>query len=374
MDDRRSSQRYHRIKNRLFFLNVAINILALLLFSASGLSIHLKEAIGGISRHLLVVNGLYALVFGVYLSLVGLPLGFYEGFLLERRFGLSNQNLLSWLKDALKNLALGSVVLIIAVEALYLFLGRFPQSWWLWATGFWLLLTVAIARLTPSLLIPLFFKYRRLENPGLQEKLFSLLEKCRVKIRAIFYIDFSRKSKKANAFICGIANNRRLVLTDTLLKEFSEDEIAAVVAHEAAHYRHHDIIKLIMANTAVSFLSFYLMALGLKDLSKQMGLTRIDDIAFLPVLALGIFLLGLIMLPAINGFSRSLEKRADWFCLEKTRDPESFISLMTKLGELNLADFCPPPAVEWLLYDHPPIAKRIKLAEGFKPGAIGGKR
>jgi STE24 endopeptidase len=360
-----TAKRYHQIKNRLFFVSLLFNIALLLFLGLSGLSVYLKNQILLFNQHFLAVNAIYAVAFCVFFTILGFPLNFYEGFVLEHRFNLSNQSFPDWLKDGAKNFVLGLIIILIGVEGLYLFLRKFPDTWWLWATLFWLFLTVVIARITPALIIPLFFKYRKLENPSLKAKIFALLDKAGVKIKDIFYIDFSAKTKKANAFICGFANNRRLVLSDTLLEKFSEEEILAVVAHELGHYKNRDIGKLILANCAVSFLSFFLISRVLQGALLFFGFSRIDDIAFLPFLALGILLLGFLMLPLTNAFSRRLERGADGFSLKLTQDPGNFISMMRKLGELNLADFSPHPLIEILLYDHPPIAKRIKFAEGF---------
>lgn len=363
MNNGQPAKRYHQIKNRLFFINLLQNILALLFLGLSGLSVYLKDQILLLSQQFLIVNALYAVCFSVFFSILGFPISFYEGFILEHQFNLSNQSFLNWCKEGLKNFALGLVVILVGIEGLYLFLKKFPLTWWLWATAFWLFLTIVIARITPIFIIPLFFKYRKLEKVNLKTKIFMLFDKCQLKIKEVFYIDFSTKTKKANAFICGLGRNRRLVLSDTLLEKFNDPEIAEVVAHELGHYKHHDIAKLILANSAVSFLSFFLISRILQVALLYFGFSRMDDIAFLPFLALGIFLLGLVALPLTNAFSRHLEKGADRFCLTLTQDPENFITMMRKLGELNLADFSPHPLIEILLYDHPAIAKRIKFAE-----------
>ena len=359
------AKRYHQIKNRLFFVNLLLNILALLFMGLSGISVYFKALLLRISPQFLVANALYAIGFVVFFTILGFPLNFYEGFVLEHRFNLSNQSLLNWLKDGAKGFVLSLVIILVGVEGLYLFLRKFPATWWLWATGFWLFLTVVIARITPTFIIPLFFKYRKLEKVNLKTKIFELLDKCQLKVKDIFYLDFSSKTKKANAFICGLGGNRRLVLSDTLLEKFNDPEIVEVVAHELGHYKHHDIAKLILANSAISFLSFFLISRILQSALLYFGFSHIDDIAFLPFLGLGFLLLGLVALPLTNAFSRHLEKGADRFCLTLTQDPENFMAMMKKLGELNLADFSPHPLIEIFLYDHPAIAKRIKFAEGF---------
>ena len=370
MDKDRAARQYHRIKNRLFPTGIILNILALLFLFISGWSAFFKEMIQGINQQPLLVNACYSLGFSVYMALTGLPLSFYEGFALEHKFNLSNQSLGGWIKDSLKGFALSTLVIVIAIEALYIFLKKSPLHWWLWATGFWLFLTVVIARITPSLIIPLFFKYHKVDNQNLKEKIFSLLRNCRVRIKDIFYIDFSKKTKKANAFICGMGRSRRVVLTDTLLANFSPEEIKTVVAHELGNYQHRDILKLIAVNGAVTFLGFFLADKFLRSfLNLGFGASgiRIEDIGSLPFLALTMMIFGLAASPALNAFSRLLEVEADRFSIQLTKAPAQFISMMKKLGEMNLAEEDPGWFDVIMFYDHPPVKERIQFAQGFLP-------
>jgi len=184
-------------------------------------------------------------------------------------------------------------------------------------------------------------------------------------LKDIFSINFSSKTKKANAFLCGIGKNRRVVLSDTLLSSFTADEIETVIAHELAHYKHKDIFKLLVANALIIFLGFYLLNKFLYFAVIHFHLNRIDDIAFLPILLLVFMLFGLLTAPLLNGYSRLLEKQADQFSLETTKKPMDFISMMNKLCEMNLGEFKPNRLVEIFFYDHPPVYKRIQLAEKY---------
>ncbi len=364
--DSSPAKKYHAIQNRLFFAGLLLNILFLAIFFSSGLSVNLRNQSINKFSGIFLANGFYASVFFIVFYILNFPFNFYEGFLLEHKFKLSNQGLLNWFKDDFKKLILDFILTLIAVEAVYFFLNKSQNLWWFWAALFWVFLTLILAKITPNLIIPLFYKYIPITDSQLKERIFSLFDKCGVKIKDATSINFSLKTKKANAFVCGLGKNKKVVLSDTLLNEFKPEEIENVLSHELGHYLNHDILKLIIVNSLFTFFGFFMMDKIIKNLINSLGLSGIADIAFLPVFALCLILLGFIILPLQNGFSRYLERRADLFSLNLTKDKASFISMMEKLGKMNLADFSPGRFIEIWLYDHPPIAKRIKFAQDFK--------
>lgn len=365
--DKTLAKKYRSIKNRLFFASLSLNILFLAIFFFSGTSLYFRERLSALFKNVFLINGFYILVFCLIFYALNFALDLYEGFFLEHKFKLSNQNLFNWFKDSLKKLGLDLILALIAIEAVYFFLSKITNYWWLWAAAFWIFLTLILAKITPSVIIPIFYKYIPITNLELKRRIFALFDKCQVKIKDVASINFSAKTKKANAFVAGLGKNKKVVLSDTLLNEFSAEEIEPVLAHEISHYLNHDILKLIFVNSLFTFLGFYIVDKILKNLILKFGLNGMGDIAFFPLVALSLICLGFIILPVLNGFSRHLEKRADLFSLRLTKDKSSFISMMEKLGRINLADLSPSRFIEIWLYDHPPIAKRIKFAQEFKP-------
>ncbi|MDP2938644.1 MAG: M48 family metallopeptidase [Candidatus Omnitrophota bacterium] len=353
------AKKYHTLKNRLFFINLALNILFLVIFFFSGLSLALRNKAFSIFSQAPLINGFYIMAFCIIFYILNFPLNFYEGFILEHKFKLSNQNLLSFLMDSLKNAAVDFILFLIILEAVYFFLNTTANYWWVLASIFWIFFTLILAKITPSVIIPIFYKYIPITNLQLKQSILALFDRCKLKIRGVYAIDLSRKTKKANAFVCGLGRNRRVVLSDTLLNNFSQEEIEGVVSHELGHYVNHDTLKLILVNSILAFAGFFLADKLLKNL-------LFNDIAFFPIIALALLLLGFIILPAQNGFSRYLERQADLFSLRVTKNKPAFISMMMKLAKINLADLTPSLLIEIWLYDHPPIAKRIKLAQDYK--------
>lgn len=360
------AKRYQAMKNRLFLLSVLLNFLFLSVLVLSGFSRQIKTWLLFVFDGFFYINALYFSVFSISAFLLSLPLDYYGGFVLEHRFGLSRQALGAWFKDVLKKSLIVFVVSIVTVQAVYFLIDNFQHTWWLWATLFWFAVSVLFTRIFPKMILPLFFKSRPLPPGVLRDRIFSLLDKAKIAVKDVYVLDFSKKTVKANAMVAGLGAGRQIFLSDTLVQGFSVQEVEAVLAHELGHYVRHDVFKLVASNLVGTFFSFYLVAAVAGRMMPFFGFSSVGDIAGFPLL-LAIFLFaGLALLPFQNGFSRFLEKQADIFALKKTGDKKAFISMMQRLGELNFADFSPSKTVEYFLYDHPPIGKRIKLAEDMR--------
>ncbi len=186
------------------------------------------------------------------------------------------------------------------------------------------------------------------------------------KILGVFEMDLSRKSKKANAMFTGIGNTKRIILTDTLVRDYTPEEIESVLAHELGHFYHNHIWKLVGVSTAATFVGLYMTNILLGVLLRAGGFSQMTDVAALPIFALVLSVFGLLVMPASNTYSRVFEKQADTFALETTQNPQAFISSMRKLANQNLSNPDPNPVIEFMLYSHPAISKRIKLAESFQ--------
>lgn len=359
------SKRYHKVKHLLFFVSLLFDVIILILFFNSGLSVDLRDWAKTASPFLPTTNACYLFVFGAGMYILHFPFRYFEDYRWEHQFNLSNQTFLAWFKDDLKKGLVSAIVGIAAVTVIYEFLHRFPGNWWVGAGIFWLLLTLVLARITPNVIIPLFYKYSPIENPELRESVLKIFRQGRLKIKDAYLVDFSKKTKKANAFICGLGKSRRVVLSDNLVNSFSIPEIEAVVAHEIGHYQHHDMLKLTVVNSAATFFGFYLLDLFLKQYLGNRHFL-ISDIAAFPIVILALSAFSVIMMPLLNGFSRRLEVAADRFSLTLTQNPKDFIAMMEKLGNVNLADTNPSTFIELMFYTHPPIAKRIRFAEEFQ--------
>lgn len=360
------AKHYSKIKRKLFLVQLILsfNLLFIVLFSglSSWFVLFLKTWIPTDGLLLIAVYVGGALMIS---DVIFMPLSFYSEYLLEHRFELSNLTVATWFKDHLKELALSLLFGIFMIEILYLFLRQFSHTWWLWAFGAWLVFSWVVGKLAPVILLPIFYKIKPLENPLLVQKLEHLASQVKAKVLGVFEMDMSRKTKKANAMFTGIGSTKRIILGDTLLEKFSEDEIEVILAHEMGHYYYKHILFQLLIGSILFLSGLYCVDLLLDQLVPYFGFNGIDDIAGLPLFSLILSVFFLFTMPISNGFSRACERSADRFALKLTQNKVAFIASMEKLADQNLADTDPPRWVEWLLHSHPSIHRRIQMAQNF---------
>ena len=362
MDEARAKS-YSNLKYSLSILDTFYLLLILFLFSWFKTAKILVAALSlpGLPRYLILP--LYFLILSVSYYLISFPINFCRSYIAERQFCLSNQKISDWFLDQLKGGILGYILGLILISAFYFILRVFPGYWWVVISVFWILFSVIIAKLTPILIIPLFFKYKKLEDGLLRSKVLKLAEKMRVKILDVFEIDLSRKSLKANAAFVGVGGTRRVLLADTLKDKYTDEEIEVILAHEFAHYKLKHILKLIFLNSAITLFAFYLIFKTSGFVLKLFGLVSFSDYPSLPVIFIYFLLFGIVTQPLEAFISRIFEKDADMLALKATGAKAAFISAMNKLAAQNLADRKPHPLIKFYFFDHPPIDERIDMAK-----------
>ena len=364
--DEIKAKRYSNLKYSLSILDTFYLLLILFIFSGFGTAKILVSALAhlGLPRYLILP--LYFLILSVSYYLLSFPINLCRTYIAERQFSLSNQKINDWLLDQLKGCILGYILGLVLISAFYFILRVFPGYWWVVISIFWILFSVVIAKLTPILIIPLFFKYKKLEDELLRSRIIKLAENMRIKILDVFEIDLSKKSLKANAAFVGVGGTKRVLLADTLKDKYGHDEVEVILAHEFAHYKLKHILKLIFLNSIITFLAFYIIFKTSGSVLKLFGLTSLSDYASLPVVFIYFILFSIITQPLEALISRIFEKEADTLALKTTRAREAFISTMDKLAVQNLADRNPHPLIKFYFFDHPPIDERIGMAKNAK--------
>jgi STE24 endopeptidase len=353
------AREYGRIVRRGSFMTPAIGAVVLLVLLLTPASIALAD--------ILAVPfpwsaALYLLVLATGYELIVAPLGYYYGFVLPHRYGLLRQGLAEWLRDKAKGLGLQMLLGLALITIVYWLIGSVPALWWLVAAGIMLPGSLILTWLTPTLLIPLFYKLKPLENEELKNRLVDLAGRAGVDIVECLTMNLSSKATTANAMLTGWGKSRRLILTDTLLDGYSQDEIEVTLGHELGHRVHQDIPRLIGIQVAAFLLAFYLANLALRVGVDWFSLGGTSDIAGIPWLILVLALVMFVLQPAINWYSRRAETAADETALALTNKPQAFITLMTRLTDQNLNEVEPSRWAKLLFYDHPTYNDRIKLA------------
>jgi STE24 endopeptidase len=356
--------RYHRLGRRARVLTTAAAGFVLAVFLATGSSLWLSDWSAGIAGGRPVSSvALYILVLSVSLALILLPLELYRGFLLERRYGLATETLRHWLRDHVKAVLVGLLFAELGGAFVYFALRSWPQYWWLGAGAGYSVVSIILVNLAPVVLLPLFFTFKPLEKTALRDRLTALASRAGTRVVGVYEWTLSDRTKKGNAALTGIGNTRRILLSDTLLAEYSDDEIEVILAHELAHHVHRDIRTSILIDMVLMFVGFFVAHHALRWAVPVFGLKTAADPAGIPVLLVTAGAVGLCMKPLLNAMSRSHERRADAYALRMTANPSAFISAMRRLGQQNLAEENPSSLVQAFFYTHPPIKERVRTAE-----------
>ncbi len=355
---------YSQQKYLLSIIDMFYSIALILIVLGSGFCLSLENLIKQLSLPGYLSIAIFLLIILVSYYLFSLPVNFYAGYTLEHKFNLTKQKIGSWWLDQLKSGVLAYIILLILISCFYWILAKFDQ-WWLVVSIFWIVFSVVLAKLTPVLIIPLFFKYKKLEDEALRHRIFYLAKKMQVKLLDVFEIDFSKKTLKANAAFTGMGKTKRVILADTLKDKYSHDEVESILAHEFAHFQRRHIFKLIAINSLLTLGLFCLLFKTNIYLLGVFKLSSLSQLASLPLVFLYFTLFGIIMQPLEAYVSRRFEREADSLALKTTQNKEAFISLMDKLASQNLADRNPHPLIKFFFFDHPPIDERIKIAKSY---------
>lgn len=357
------AKQYSKIRVKLGIFSTILFFTITLLFVSLGIT----RWIEGISYHVTsspyVALLVFSVIFGFLNSVLTLPLRIYSGFILEHRFGLSNQSFFAWLWDGVKGMLIGVIIGTPILLLFYYFLRTYETNWWLPVGIIMIVFSVILARLAPTLIFPLFYKFKPIDDGELKERILKRCNQAGMSVKGIFQFDMSTKTKKANAAFAGIGKTKRIILGDTLLEKFNHDEIDVVFSHELGHYKLGHI-KRMMAVGVVSTMAALFIAAQLYAISiGWFGFESVTQLAALPLLTIWMGLYGLLTGPIDNRLSRRHEYQADRFALEMTKNKDAFISTMNKLASMNLSDPEPPRWVEVLFHSHPTIKKRIQAAE-----------
>jgi STE24 endopeptidase len=353
-------------RRRLFLVGTVVGIVAPWVLWASSLSAGLWDSLDQIAIwfSLPLQIGILTLL----LALISTPLTYYGGFVVAHRHGLSTQTVGGWLADWLKSTVLVVALTTVATCLFYVTVWAAPSLWWL---AFWLEAMAGVIVLTfvaPYVILPLFFKPKPVEDPGLVMMIEDLVRQAGTTVAGVSQLDFSRRTQEANAAVIGFGRSRRVVLGDTLLGSFTLSEIRAVVAHELGHHVHRDVTKLLAVQAVVMALGLGLAAVLGDPLLYVLGAEPLGAPPSYPLLALGVSVFGLLCLPAVNAFARAVEADADSYAHQLLGDGRPLAASMRRLAEQNLAEERPPRWAELLLYTHPPIWRRVERAEAAKHG------
>jgi len=298
----------------------------------------------------------FIVLFYILIQLILLPLAYYRGYIIEHRFGLSNQTLVMWFSDYLKENGISILISSLGMTGIYALMIYIPKHWWIISSAVLAIFIIVSTYLYPILIDPLFYKFEKLKDANFQEQIINIAEKAGIEVKEVLVADASRKTNKANAYFTGIGGSKRIVVFDNLINNFSREETLNVIAHEIGHWYNWHIFKSIIigiiSGTAVLFLMNAVFAYS----------NMVGDFKSILVIILLISIISFLSLPLQNAVSRTFERQADNFAIQATENPDAQIQLMLKLAESNLSNVSPHWYIKYFLYSHPPIMERIEAA------------
>jgi STE24 endopeptidase len=360
------ARRYSRARRRIAIADTIGSIVYLSLWVVSGAAQSASAFLEGrLAAGWLVELLTMAVLMAAPWLLISLPAAYYAGYLLPHRFGQSNQSRRLWFADEAKGFAIASLIGSLVLLAVYAAMKAWPAAWWMVAAVGAFFALILLTMFAPVVLMPIFFKFRPLADgrEALSQRLTRLAGRAGAMVQGVFTFDMSRRTKDANASLVGIGRTRRILLGDTLIEEFTEDEIETVLAHELGHHVHRDLPLGLVLQGAILAVILWVANAGLQASVARGYLSAVSDVAGLPILVLTLALCSAALAPAQNAFSRRRERRADQFAVALTQNPEAFVDAMTRLANQNLADANPPRWAVILFGTHPPLRERIQTAQ-----------
>jgi len=345
----------------------AILLFALLCFNISkNYDVQLMQ----ITHLRVLVILLYFTALYIAYTVISFPFSYWSDYRLEHKYDFSTQNFRQWLSDEIKSFLVGFILGLIVFEAIYLITKVAPYYWWLWLSLIMITFSVVIANLFPVLILPLFYKTSPIENESLKIRIAQICQSAGMSVQGVFSINLSSKSTKANAAVVGLGNTKKILLGDTLINNYTEDEIVATLAHELTHYKEHHIWWLILWQALITLTMFFIFSLVSQYFYRLAGFNHVSEIAAFPLFSMIFVVLSAISRPLGSSLSRFYERKADLGALDLAKNADAYISLMAKFCNDQLTIAYPNAFVEWYKYSHPSPGKRIEFAEKWKRNSI----
>jgi len=300
---------------------------------------------------------------------INIPFSLYNTFSVEKRFGFTTQTLSLWVVDLLKSLAVNTLLLGLLFAALLWLIQTMPGYWWLAGWFFVLGFSIFLLYVSPYVIEPLFNKFTPIQDELLEKRIKETMGKAGLSISRVFTMDASKRSKHSNAYFTGIGHVKRIVLFDTLLNNHQPDEILAILAHEAGHWKKKHLLKMLILSQAITLAGlFFAYQLTISD---QIALLFQLDIPTMPAkLLLIAFLGGLLLFPIKPLFalmSRKHEREADRFAVQLTQETKPMAESLIRLSRDNLANLHPHPWYAAFNYSHPPVVSRVAEIKSYNP-------
>ena len=353
-----------------YFSSIFDNILAIA-FLFGGLFAIYNSWIVSLQLSFILTGILFFLFLSLASTILDIPFDLYSTFKIENKYGFNTTTPKIWITDFIKSLSISIILMLIMGGIGFWLIQASSNYWWIWLWAFFLVFSLFLMYVSPYVIEPLFNKFTPIsqEYEGLVEKIKQMFSKVGIKVSRVFQMDASKRSKHTNAYFTGIGKVKRIILYDTLLQKMNQDEILAVLAHEAGHWKKKHILKRIVISEILGFIGIYI-SFRILQTNWLTDLFHIDPSTFFAKLVI-LGLLGSIIsfpfTPISSYFSRKQERQADQMAVNLTGSPDGLVNSLIKLSKDNLSNLHPHPFYAKLYYSHPPIVERLNVLMKMKP-------
>jgi STE24 endopeptidase len=358
----KKTQAYETEKTRFGFISSLFGNIVTIIFIFGGLLNIYNSWVVALQMPFIVSGLLFFLILSYANTVISIPFSLYSTFKIENKYGFNTMTPELWLKDFFKSIILSTIITGILVSVGLWIVQSSPNAWWIWIWGFFLVFSLFMMYISPYVIEPLFNKFTPLEEQVLVEQIKHMLHKVSITVSRVFRMDASKRSRHTNAYFSGIGRVKRIILYDTLLEIMNHDEILAVLAHEAGHWKRKHILKMIIATELLSFFILY----GVSRIFQTGLLTDLFHIQtgtfFAKIVIIGFLggIVSLLFIPFSSSISRRFEREADRFAFSLSGNNESMISALIKLSKDNLSNLHPHRLYAAFYYSHPPMVQRIE--------------
>jgi len=363
-EDYRKSQLYDRDNKKLSFWSSTFNLAVILAMIIAGGFAFVDDVARTISMNMIVIALIFFGLIGFASDIINIPFSWYDTFVIEKRYGFNKMKLRTFITDQLKSWLISLIIGIPVLGLITWFYYKTGENFWLYAWGLIIVFSVFMNLFHSVLIVPLFNKQTPLEEGSLRDKIEAYASMAGFKLKDIYIIDGSKRSTKSNAYFTGFGPRKRIVLYDTLLNEFTENEIVAILAHEMGHFKKKHVLLTMLSSVITTGIMLYLFSLIVDNprLSEALGAEKQSFHLGLIVFGILYSPLSLIIGLVTNIISRKNEFAADRFVRE-TYDPSALASALKKLSVKNLSNLMPHPTYVFFHYSHPPLLERLKKLE-----------
>jgi STE24 endopeptidase len=371
------AMRYYRSGNLLWVIDTAWGMIVPILLLVTGLSARMRNRARKWGRKWFFALGIYWILFLVLVFLINLPLSYYEEFVRQHAYDLSNQTFAKWCSDSLKSLIIGGIAGILLLWIPYLLLKRSPKRWWLYCSIVAVPVIFIVMVISPIWISPLFNRFGPMKDKSLESSILALGEKAGIEGSRVYEVNKSVDTNAVNAYVTGFLGTKRIVLWDTIIQKLNRKELLFVMGHEMGHYVLGHTWKLVLFLSILILITLYAAyrAAGgiLSRFRQQFGFDQLSDIASLPLLLLLLNLFSFIVSPIDLWYGRHIEHEADRFGLEITQDNHDAATAFVKLQQENLGN--PRPGLLYKIWraDHPVLGDRIDFCNRYRPWQTGEK-